>query len=602
MKEKIGQHSIVAALKLGIVFILALFAVYTFQWFTGGTDATLSPFQKDSLTVFVENKEFQIPTNQLLESYGTNKESQSFLEGFITWIGITSKNTKDSRLDTIYIESKIAVWESQLNLPLLSEGGAIIEKNGIVSITEPRPGMSIYRDQIFSAIIRQARKPEQYRSYEIHARIKKQQPHTKLEDLEQIKTSLEYVFSNNLTLINNEYEISYSLTPEKIIASTEIAFNPDNKKHEVQFDAILLEETLLPFTSEAQNAQFEEQDDYSVNIVPSRKGLSLDAEKTTNNVELSLIQGNLEAEISFLPPTIPEFTTEDAEALGVKHLVSSFTTFYSCCEARSRNIQTFADRINNAVVFPGEEFNINTYVGQRTEEKGFEPAGTLVKGVLIETTGGGISQFATTFYNAVFWGGYQDIYHKPHSRYFTRYPEGIEATISWPEPNLIFKNDTDSGVVIKTSYTNTSITVSFYGDNDGRVVVGDHRYGGTVVQTKREGGEYARVVTSEVSEREELHDPQEVYYVDTNLQPNAIYAKTEGRPNYKVEVKRLIHQGGELIKNNTWTVRYLSEDAEFLVQDCQYAPEFSICKTQEDIEKEKEELLEFYEKLENGNT
>jgi hypothetical protein len=88
-------------------------------------------------------------------------------------------------------------------------------------------------------------------------------------------------------------------------------------------------------------------------------------------------------------------------------------------------------------------------------------------GELIDDVGGGVSQFATTFFNAVFYGCYEDVDHKPHSYYFSRYPEVNEATISWPSPNLIFRNNTDAAVIIKTSYTATDITVQFYGDNGG---------------------------------------------------------------------------------------------------------------------------------------
>jgi hypothetical protein len=119
------------------------------------------------------------------------------------------------------------------------------------------------------------------------------------------------------------------------------------------------------------------------------------------------------------------------------------------------------------VVWPGETFSLNEHVGRRTEAKGFVPAGMLVNGRLVDAVGGGVSQFATTFYNAVFYGGYEDVTHKPHSRYFSRYPEVNEATISWPSPDLQFRNDSDAPVFIKTQYTRSSITVKFFGNNGG---------------------------------------------------------------------------------------------------------------------------------------
>jgi VanW like protein len=88
----------------------------------------------------------------------------------------------------------------------------------------------------------------------------------------------------------------------------------------------------------------------------------------------------------------------------------------------------------------------------------------------VEDYGGGVSQLTTTLYNAVFFGGYQDVEHTPHSIYISRYPMGREATINYGVTDLKFRDDTSHGVLIRTSYTDTSITVTFYGDNDGRVV------------------------------------------------------------------------------------------------------------------------------------
>ena len=76
--------------------------------------------------------------------------------------------------------------------------------------------------------------------------------------------------------------------------------------------------------------------------------------------------------------------------------------------------------------------------------------------------GGGVSQFTTTLYNAVFWGGYQDVDHKPHSYYFSRYPMGIEATLDYVSVPLVWRNNDTEGAYVNTYYTDTSITVEMY--------------------------------------------------------------------------------------------------------------------------------------------
>jgi vancomycin resistance protein YoaR len=76
--------------------------------------------------------------------------------------------------------------------------------------------------------------------------------------------------------------------------------------------------------------------------------------------------------------------------------------------------------------------------------------------------GGGISQFATTLFNAAFFGGLDFDTYQAHSIYITRYPYGREATLSFPSPDLIIRNTTPHPVYIWTEYTDTSITVSLW--------------------------------------------------------------------------------------------------------------------------------------------
>lgn len=169
-----------------------------------------------------------------------------------------------------------------------------------------------------------------------------------------------------------------------------------------------------------------------------------------------------------------EFSTADAEALGIKEKIGEFTTNHPCCQRRVINIQLMADMVDGALVLPGEEFSLNDYVGRRTVAKGFVCAGALVGGELVEEgdicIGGGTSQFTTTLHNAVFFAGLEHVQFTPHSAWFSRYPEGREATIGWREPEYIFRNDTEHALIIKTLYTPDSITVKIYGDNGGRQV------------------------------------------------------------------------------------------------------------------------------------
>jgi vancomycin resistance protein YoaR len=82
--------------------------------------------------------------------------------------------------------------------------------------------------------------------------------------------------------------------------------------------------------------------------------------------------------------------------------------------------------------------------------------------VFEESVGGGISQFATTLFNAAFFGGLEYGAYQSHSIYIERYPYGREATLSYPEPDLVIENPSPYGVLIWPTYTASSITVTLY--------------------------------------------------------------------------------------------------------------------------------------------
>lgn len=150
--------------------------------------------------------------------------------------------------------------------------------------------------------------------------------------------------------------------------------------------------------------------------------------------------------------------------------ISSYTTRHACCQNRVHNIQLMARAVDGTLIPPGGTFSANAITGARTAAKGYRLAPAIIGGEYVDVYGGGVSQFGTTVYNAFLFGGYDEIEHKPHSVYISRYPACHEATLGTPKPDVIFVNDTDSLLTVETSYTATSITVAIYGNDEGRQV------------------------------------------------------------------------------------------------------------------------------------
>jgi vancomycin resistance protein YoaR len=234
-------------------------------------------------------------------------------------------------------------------------------------------------------------------------------------------------------------------------------------------------ELFSDLSAEPVNASFDLQGGTPV-ITPARNGVRCCGESSPELVweALDAGEGTVELEVETIEPAL---TTEAAEALGINEPVGGnnawrsgspttagpgFTTYHAPGQPRVTNIQRMADMVRGAVILPGETFSINEHVGPRTPAKGFVPAGAIRDGEHVDEVGGGVSQFATTLFNAAYFAGLDIPVSQAHSEYFDRYPRGREATMGHPAPDLQITNNTPHGVMIWTSYTADSITVTMY--------------------------------------------------------------------------------------------------------------------------------------------
>ncbi|MFD0854356.1 VanW family protein, partial [Actinomadura adrarensis] len=224
----------------------------------------------------------------------------------------------------------------------------------------------------------------------------------------------------------------------------------------------------------------------------------------------------------------PSITDQDARAMGIKEKISSFTTQHPCCAPRVTNIQTIARILDGHIVKPGQTFSLNTVVGPRDRARGFVPAPMILNGRFVDDVGGGISQFVTTMFNAVFFAGLQDVQHMAHSYYISRYPAGRESTVSYPQPDFRWRNDSPHGVLIKTSYTGTSITVDFWG-------------------TKRYD------IESQSSDRYAIKKHEEIKESGDDCVP------MPGADGFSIDVYRIFKKDGRVVRKQKFHTVYLPE-------------------------------------------
>jgi vancomycin resistance protein YoaR len=272
-----------------------------------------------------------------------------------------------------------------------------------------------------------------------------------------------------------------------------------------------------------------------VSVVPSRPGHALDVERIGRSLVSNLASTT---HLARFRATVPAFTTEEADRLDVRELVSEFTTYYPCCQPRVTNIQRAAELLDGTIVLPGKAFSLNEALGKRTVEKGFVAAPQIFDGRLEDAVGGGISQVATTLYNAAFFAGVRLVAHQAHQFYISRYPMGREATVSWGGPELIFRNNWPAAILMKVSASDSGITVRFYSRKLGRRV-----------ETET-GKPYAYTA------------PRTIRTLNSSLSPGSTTTvQSSGESGFTVQYTRKVFRAGKLLANERYTVRYDPQNA-----------------------------------------
>jgi vancomycin resistance protein YoaR len=220
------------------------------------------------------------------------------------------------------------------------------------------------------------------------------------------------------------------------------------------------------------DATVEVNDDGTVRVTESRSGNVLDMPVLLEELDDAASGGGgLRTIFVALKPAFPKLSTADVENMGLAALGSQFVTYFDPRnESRSNNIALAAKLVDGSVVDPGETFSLNAAMGPRTANRGFDYAPVIAAdNVLRQGVGGGICQYATTLFNAVFFAGLPVVERDAHSLYISHYPIGRDATVSWGSIDFRFKNDTGKSIMIRSWISGGALTVALVGKT-GRTV------------------------------------------------------------------------------------------------------------------------------------
>ena len=249
-----------------------------------------------------------------------------------------------------------------------------------------------------------------------------------------------------------------NVTPEQLAASA--SFEKNGGELALKLDPTKLGDVVraaAPDVLTAGNdARIEIVNHTTPTVIPSTDGVGIDDNDLAQKAQAAGVTSN--RVISVATTKVPaKFTTEDAQKLGIKEVVSKIDTPLTNDSVRTKNLLTGTSKISNTLVKPGETFSLLTALGPITEANGFVASGVVANGFNSTAMGGGISQLSTNTFNLGYLAGLEDVEHKPHSKYFSRYPMGREATLWTGQIDMRWKNTTPYGVVIDTWVQNNRV-------------------------------------------------------------------------------------------------------------------------------------------------
>jgi vancomycin resistance protein YoaR len=231
--------------------------------------------------------------------------------------------------------------------------------------------------------------------------------------------------------------------------------------------------------------------------------------------------------------TQPALTTRAAKDLGVRELVSTFTTTFNAGDVpRVHNIGLIAAAVHGSLVRPGEVFSMNGATGERTAAKGYRTAHVIRNGELVDGLGGGVCQAGTTMFNAVFFAGLPVPERRNHSLHISHYPMGRDATLNWPGTDLKFRNDSPYGIYITGHATASTLTFTLWSTSRGYKVA------------------------FSTSAARNFRAPPTRYEDDPTLPKGEEVVEESGASGFDVTVARTVTRGGEVVRRDHFVSVY----------------------------------------------
>ena len=242
----------------------------------------------------------------------------------------------------------------------------------------------------------------------------------------------------------------------------------------------------------------------------------------------------------------PSLTRDDLPAFGITERIGQGRTSFAGSPAgRVTNISVAASKFDGVMVAPGESFSFNHYLGDVSDEEGYEEAYIIFGDRTTVGLGGGVCQVSTTAFRAAFWAGLPITERWAHGYRVGWYepPVGMDATIYSPDVDLKFVNDTGHWILIQSHVDpHGTLTFDFFGTSTGRSVVMEGPHTG-----------------------EPIPHGEPIYREDPTLAEGIVKQIEWAKEGLDVRVVRVVYQDGVEVRRDAFVSHYEPWRAVFLV-------------------------------------
>ena len=418
--------------------------------------------------------------------YGLLNQIEAFLKG------------KHIRAEFIFDEQVFENFYSKLK-KINAKNATFKVENGDIKIIPGKSGYALDKEDLKNKLFTNlSYLPDKV---SVFGKIKFIQPEVTTSDIERVKGYLaQIIFSAPYFLEGNSKK--FKIDQDQIYDW--ILLKKENNILNVYLDKekikVFLAQIAPLINKDPQDAIIEFKDGKLQEYISSKDGEELDINKSADyisNVVLNNFQKNISLIVKSKKAKIRKETLKD---LGIEvKLAEGVSDFYGSPKSRVHNIKIGSEKLSRKILAPGEEFSVVKTLGHIGPEDGYEPSYVIKNGKTIKEYGGGLCQVSTTLFRAAMRAGLKITERFPHS-YPVKYynPQGFDAAIYGPHPDLRFVNNTKSNILIQYRIEGTKLIFEIYGKDDGRKV----EIIGPIEYDKKEDGSMKAKLTRKIYDSE----------------------------------------------------------------------------------------------------